>query len=92
MAVGAVGDIATGQQNISSGAASTKNFFQPAPMMPQPKVDTTDRRHIEAQNEDKSQTTMETLHDIKRCHNKEKKKKEQTQIEQCPLRVSKPLF
>ena len=88
----AVGDIAPGQQNINSGADSTKNFPQPAPMMQQPKVDTTDRRQIEDQNEDKSRTTKETLDDIKRCHYKEKKKKEQNQMEQCPLQVSKSLF
>ena len=49
--------------------------------LPQPKIDATDRRQIEAQNEDKSHTTKATLDDIKRVHQKEKKKKEQNNIE-----------
>ena len=45
--------------------------------IPRPRIDATDRRQIEAQNEDKSHTTKEALDDIKRVHYKEKKKKEQ---------------
>ena len=45
--------------------------------IPQPKIDATDRRQIEAQNEDKSHTTKEALDDIKRTHYKEKRKKDQ---------------
>ena len=44
-------------------------------------TDATDRRNIEAQNEDKSRTTKEALDDIKRIHVKEKKKKEQNSVE-----------
>ena len=50
-------------------------------MIPQPKIDATDRRQIEAQNEDKSHTTKEALDDIKRTHYKEKLKKEQKYME-----------
>ena len=46
--------------------------------IPQAKIDETDRRQIEAQNEGKSHTTKEELDDIKRTHYKEKKKKEQS--------------
>ena len=56
---------------------STNNLLPPTPKTPQPKVDATDRRQIEAQNEDKAHTTKETLDDIKRVHQKEKKKKEE---------------
>lgn len=44
--------------------------------IPQPKIDATDRRQIEAQNEDKSHTSKETLDDIRRVHYKEKMNKE----------------
>ena len=47
------------------------------PMVPRPQIDATDRRQIEAVNEDKAHTTKETFDDIKRIHDKEKKKKEQ---------------
>ena len=46
----------------------------------QTKIDATDRRQIEAQNEDKSRTTKETLDDIKRIHQKEKKKQEENNM------------
>ena len=39
------------------------------------------RGQIEAYNEDKSRTTKETLNDIKRIHYKEKKKKEENNVE-----------
>ena len=54
-----------------------QNFGSPNPMVLRPQIDATDRRQIEAVNEDKSHTTKETLDDIKRIHDKEKKKKEQ---------------
>ena len=56
------------------------------PKMPQPKIDATDRRQAEAQNEDKSHTTKEELDDIKLTHYKEKKKKEQKNMEQYQTR------
>ena len=64
---------------VYSGATvtSTYNLRPPTPKKPQPKIDATDRRQIEAQNEDKSHTTKDALDDIKRTHYKEKKKKEQ---------------
>ena len=57
-----------------------QNFRSAYPTSPRPLIDATDRRHIEALNEDKSHTTKETLDDIKRVHQKEKRKKEQTDI------------
>ena len=68
---------------VYSGATvtSTYNLRPPTPKKPQPKIDATDRRQIEAQNEDKYHTTKETLDDIKRTHDKEKKKKEQNNVE-----------
>ena len=70
-------------QNLNSGAAmaSTSTLLPATPKMPQPKIDATDRRQIEAQNEDKSHATKEELYDIKRTHYKEKKKKEQNNVE-----------
>ena len=62
-------------------SASGHSVPPPNPRNPQPKVDGNDRRAIEAQNEDKYHTTRETLSDIKRVHNKEKKKKEQNGVE-----------
>ena len=55
----------------------SKTFFPQPKWVPQPKLDATDRRQIEAYNEDKSHTTKEQLDDIKSTYNKEKKKKEQ---------------
>ena len=60
-------DFVSGTSNLAPTVTST---------VPQPKLDATDRRYIEAQNEDKAHTTKETLDDIKRVHQKEKKKKE----------------
>ena len=62
---------------------STNNLHLPTPMIPQPKIDATDRRQIEAQNEDKSHATKEALDDIKHTARKEKKKKEQKDMERC---------
>ena len=63
--------------------ASNYNLSSASTKMPQPKIDASDRRQIEAQNEDKSHTTKEALDDIKRVHNKEKRKKEQNNMERC---------
>ena len=60
------------------------NLLTTASNIPQPKIDATDRRQIEAQNEDKSHTTKEALDDIKRTHYKEKRKKEQNNMD--PMR------
>ena len=81
--ISTVGDNAMGKQGVTSGAASTDSLHPPTTMMLQPKIDATDRRQIEAQNEDKSHTTKEALDDIKRTHYKQKKKKNQDNIEPC---------
>ena len=62
---------------------STNNLIPSTPMRPQPKIDATDRRQIEAQNEDKAHTTKEEFDDIRDTHKKEKKKKERKVMEQC---------
>ena len=80
--VKAVADIVERNQDVGSGArtVSSHNWHTPTPKMPQPKTDATDRRQIEARNEDKSHTSKETLDDIKRIHQKEKNKKQETDI------------
>ena len=80
-----VADKVQKRQDIVSGAGmvSTHNIVPPIPKIPINKMDATDRRQIEAQNEDKCQSTKETLNDIKRVHQKEKKKKEKNNIERC---------
>ena len=67
------------QQASGSSQPYLPSYYQlaTAPSIPRTRIDATDRRQIEAQNEDKSHTTKETLDDIKRVHRKEKKKKEQ---------------
>ena len=76
----------------------TSNVRLPTPRIPQPIIDVTDRRQIEAQNEVRSHTTKETLDDIKHIHYEEKKKLEQNDIETYQLgtysegRVSEPLI
>ena len=67
---------------IPHNPCSSYNLFPQTSKTQQPKIDATDRRQIEAQNEDKSHTTKETLDDIKRIHYKEKKKKEKNGAEQ----------
>ena len=57
------------------------NLLPPTPKITQTKIDATDRRQIEAINEDKSHTTKEALDDIKSVHLKEKQKKEQNDME-----------
>ena len=71
------------KQTVVSAAVMSfdNNLLPPTPRVPHPKIDATDRRVIEAKNEDKSRQTKETLDDIKRVHRKEKKKKEQNDIE-----------
>ena len=86
----AVTKTATNKQNVTPDAAelfhnfSTNNMLLPPAKIPRPKIDTTDRRRIEAYNQDKSNTTKEALDDIERIHHKEKKKKEQNNMEQYP--------
>ena len=62
--------------------AVTSTSLSPTPKIPQPKIDATDRRQLEAHNEDKSRSTKEELDDIKRTHYKEKKKKGQDNMGQ----------
>ena len=72
------------QDDSSLGTiAHTSNMPVATPKITHPKIDHTDRRQIEAQNEDKSHTTKEALDDIKRTHYKEKKKKKQDSMETC---------
>ena len=75
---------------VYSGAAvtSTYNLRPPTPKKLQPKIDATDRRQIEAQNEDKSHTTKAALDDIKHTARKEKMKKEQKALDRCPIRTN----
>ena len=75
---------------VYSGAAMNSNYNlrPPTSNQPQPKIDATDRRQIEAQNEDKSHTTKDTLDDIKRIHYKEKQKKELSNMEPGPSGIN----
>ena len=68
--------------------ATTNPWSPSTPKIQQPKIDATDRSQIEAQNEDKSHTTKEQLDDIKRTHYKEKKKKEQSNMEPGPSGIN----
>ena len=78
--------------NLRNNLQITIPNFQ-TPKLPQPKIDATDRRNIEAANEDKSRTTKEALADIKRVHQKETKKKEQNNAELSQIQsVSKALI
>ena len=74
-----VGDHVERRQDVVSGARLPSPKWVTPPVI-QPQIDATDRRQIEAQNEDKAHTTKETLDDIKRIHQKEKKKKEEDDI------------
>ena len=88
-----VGNMVMGkQQDLISGAAmaSTSNMLQAPPKIPQTKIDATDRRQAEAQNEDKSHTTKEELDDIKRTHYKEKKKKDHDNMAPCQSGINTP--
>ena len=78
-----VGDKVQRNQDVTpiGDMAPTNNLVAPTPRIPQPKIDATDRKQIEAQNEDKSHTTKEALDDIKHIYYKEKKKKEQDNME-----------
>ena len=64
-----------------SGAVTSSPHYSSTPGIPQSKIDATDRRQIEAVNEDKSNSTKETLDDIRRVHLKEQKIKEQKDAE-----------
>ena len=65
---------------IPHNPCSSNNLLPQTSKTQPPKIDATDRRQIEAQNEDKSHTTKATLDDIKRVHQKEKTKKEKNNI------------
>ena len=68
---------------------TTTSTWSPSnPKIQPPKIDATDRRQIEAQNEYKSRSTKEELDDIKRTHYKEKKKKEQSNMEPGPSGIN----
>ena len=69
------------KEKAVSGAVTPSPLWSSTPKIPQPKIDATDRRQIEAVNENKNSSTKETLDDIKRVHLKEKKKKEQKDAE-----------
>jgi len=77
------GETVIRRKNVNSGATmdSINNFLPSTHKIAEPKIDATDRREIEAQNEEKSHTTKEELDDIKRTHQKEKKKKDQNNME-----------
>ena len=68
--------------------ATTSTWSPSTSTTQQPRLDATDRRQIEAENEDKSHTTKEELDDIKRTHYKEKRKKEQSTIERCQTGIN----
>ena len=76
------------KEKAVSGAVTPSPLWSSTPKIPQPKIDATDRRQIEALNEDKSYTTKEALDDIKRTHYKEKKKKEQNNMEPGPSEMN----
>ena len=71
------------QQASGSSQAFLPSYYElaTASTIQRPRIDATDRRQIEAQNEDRSHTTKDALDDIKRVHYKEKKKKEQNNSE-----------
>ena len=71
------------KEKAVSGAVTPSPLWSSTPKIPQPKIDATDRRQIEAVNEDKSNSTKETLDDIRRVHLKEKKKKGKKDAEIC---------
>ena len=65
------------KERTVSGSVTPSSLYSSTSKIPQLKVDATDRRQIEAVNEDKYNSTKETLDDIRCVHLKEKKKKEQ---------------
>ena len=82
--ISTVGDNVKSTQDATSVAALAKfNNLAVSTSIPQTKIGATDRRQIEAQNDDKSHTMKEALDDIKFTHYKEKKKKEQDIMEPC---------
>ena len=84
--ISTLGDKASKLQDANSGTAIASAYpsLPPTPKIPQPKIDATDRRQVDAHNEDKAHTTKEELDDIKRTHYKEKKKREQNNMEPGP--------
>ena len=88
--IGTVANKVMKKQDVNSGTAGgcSNNWVPATSKIPQPKIDATDRRQIEAQNEDKSHTTKEALDDIKHVHNKEKRKKEQNNMERCQFGIN----
>ena len=70
------------QSDVTGTVAASSYSLAPSTLrVQQPKPDATDRRQIDAINEEKSHTTKETLDDIERIHHKEKAKKEQIDAE-----------
>ena len=69
------------KERTVSGSVTPSSLYSSTSKIPQLKVDATDRRQIEAVNEDKYNSTKETLDDIRCVHLKEKKKKEQKDAE-----------
>ena len=88
--IAAVGGREAKKNNVHSGSAmtSTNNLLSSTHQIQPPKIDAIDRRQIEAQNEEKSHTTKEELDDIKRTHYKEKKKKEQSNMDPGPSGIN----
>ena len=78
-----VADKVERKEDVVSGARNFHGLQTPkgsTATIQQTKIDATDRRQIEAQNENKSRTTKETFDDIKRIHQKEKKKQEENNM------------
>ena len=69
------------KERTVSEAVSPSPIYSSTSRFLQPKIDATDRRQIEAVNEDKFNSTKDTFDDIRRVHLKEKKKKEQKDAE-----------
>ena len=65
------------KERTVSGAVMPSALYSSTSKITQLKVDATDRRQMEAVNEEKYNSSKETLDDIKGIHDKEKKKKEQ---------------
>ena len=71
-----------------AGMGSSNYMLRSNPRISPPKIDATDRRLIDALNENKSHTTKEAMDDIKHVHQKEKKKKEMRIVERYNTRIS----
>ena len=70
-------------QGVASGVVTAfdSSLFPSAPKSTQPKTDATDRGQTEALYEDRYHTSKRILDDFKHVYRKEKKKKEQNNIE-----------